>query len=58
MSRTIVATIVKKIDLEDDYVDYTDAQLIDLFDEDFHTGSFDDWRWDSESVSVEVFPTE
>lgn len=58
MSRTVIATIVKTINLEDDYTDYTDQDLIEMFDEDFHTHSLDDWRWDDESVTFEVLPTE
>jgi len=58
MSRTVVATIVKTITLEDDYSDKTDSEIIEMFQEDVDNSSLDDWRWDDESTTLEVFPTE
>lgn len=58
MSRTVVATIVKTITLEDDYSDKSDEEILEMFQEDVDNYSLDDWRWDDESVSLEVFPTE
>ena len=58
MSRTVVATIVKTITLEDDYSDKTDSEIVEMFQEDADNSSLDDWCWDDESVSLEVFPTE
>lgn len=58
MSRTVVATIVKTITLEDDYSDKTDSEIIEMFQEDVDNPSLDDWRWDDESTTLEVFPTE
>lgn len=58
MSRTVVATIVKTITLEDDYSDKTDSEIVKMFQEDADNSSLDDWCWDDESVSLEVFPTE
>ena len=58
MSRTVVATIVKTITLEDDYADKSDEDIIDMFQEDVDNSSLDDWCWDDESTTLEVFPTE
>lgn len=60
MNRTVVATVVKtiKLDSSDAYSDYTDEQIVEMFNEDFNNRSFDDWRWDDESVTIEVFKTE
>lgn len=60
MNRTVVATVFKtiKLDSSDAYSDYTDEQIVEMFNEDFNNHSFDDWRWDDESVTVEVFKTE
>ena len=58
MSRTVVATIVKTITLEDDYSDKSDEEILEMFQEDVDNYSLDDWRWDDESVTLEVFPTE
>lgn len=58
MSRTVIATIVKTITLEDDYSDKSDEEILEMFQEDVDNYSLDDWRWDDESVTLEVFPTE
>ena len=58
MSRTVVATIVKTITLEYDYSDKTDSEIIEMFQEDIDNSSLDDWRWDDESTTLEVFPTQ
>ncbi len=54
MSRTVVATVVKTITLEDDYSDKTDSEIIEMFQDDVDNYSLDDWRWDEESTSLEV----
>ena len=58
MSHTVVATIVRTITLEDDYSDKTDSEILEMFQEDVDNSSLDDWRWDDESTTLEVFPTE
>ena len=58
MSRTVVATIVRTITLEGDYSDKTDSEILEMFQEDVDNSSLDDWRWDDESTTLEVFPTE
>ena len=58
MSRTVVATIVRTITLENDYSDKTDSEILEMFQEDVDNSSLDDWRWDDESTTLEVFPTE
>lgn len=58
MSRTVVATIVKTITLSKDHSDKTDSEIIEMFQEDVDNSSLDDWRWDDESTTLEVFPTE
>ena len=57
MSRTVVATIVKTITLEDDYADKSDEDIMEMFSESVEDYSLDDWRWDGESVTIEVLPT-
>ena len=60
MNRAVVATVVKtiKLNISDSYYDYTDEQIVEMFNEDFNDHGFDDWIWDDESVTVEVFKTE
>ena len=58
MSRTVVATIVKTITLEDDYTDKSDEDIMEMFSESVEDYSLDDWRWDDESVTIEVLPTD
>ena len=58
MSRTVVATIVRTITLENDYSDKTDSEILEMFQEDVDNSSLDDWRWDDESTTLEVFLTE
>ena len=58
MSRTVVATIVKTITLEDDYADKSDEDIMEMFSESVEDYSLDDWRWDDESVTIEVLPTD
>ena len=58
MSRTVVATIVKTITLEDDYTDKSDEDIMEMFSESVEDSSLDDWRWDDESVTIEVLPTD
>ena len=58
MSRTVVATIVKTITLEDDYADKSDEDITEMFSESVEDYSLDDWRWDDESVTIEVLPTD
>lgn len=58
MSRTVVATIVKTIILEDDYADKSDEDIMEMFSESVEDYSLDEWRWDDESVTIEVLPTD
>lgn len=58
MCRTVVATIVKTITLEDDYADKSDEDIMEMFSESVEDYSLDDWRWDDESVTIEVLPTD
>ena len=58
MSRTIVATIVKTITLGGSRSEMSDSEIIDMFQEDVDNSSLDDWCWDDESTTLEVFPTE
>lgn len=58
MSRTVVATIVKTITLGGSRSEMSDSEIIDMFQEDVDNSSLDDWRWDDESTTLEVFPTE
>lgn len=58
MSRTVVATIVKTITLEDNYADKSDEDIMEMFSESVEDSSLDDWRWDDESVTIEVLPTD
>ena len=58
MSRTVVATIVKTITLEDDYTDKSDEDIMEMFSESVEDYSLDDWCWDDESVTIEVLPTD
>lgn len=58
MSRTVVATIVKTITLSNKHSDKTDSEIIEMFQEDVNNYSLDDWFWDDESTTLEVFPTE
>ena len=58
MSRTVVATIVKTITLEDDYTDKSDEDIMEMFSESVEDYSLDAWRWDDESVTIEVLPTD
>ena len=58
MSRTVVATIVKTITLEDDYADKSEKDIMEMFSESVEDYSLDDWRWDDESVTIEVLPTD
>ena len=57
MSRTVVATIVKTITLEDDYANKSDEDIVEMFSESVEDYSLDDWCWDDESVTIEVLPT-
>ncbi len=58
MSRTVVATIVKTITLEDDYTDKSDEEIMEMFSDDVEDYSMDAWCWDDKSVTVEVLPTD
>ena len=58
MSRTVVATIVKTITLEDDYTDKSDEDIMEMFSESVEDYSLDAWCWDDESVTIEVLPTD
>ena len=58
MSRTVVATIVKTITLEDDYADKSDEDIMEMFSESVEDYSLDGWCWDDESVTIEVLPTD
>lgn len=58
MSRTVAVTIVRTITLEDNYSDKTDSEILEMFQEDADNFSLDDWYWDDESTTLEVFPTE
>lgn len=58
MSRTVVATIVKTITLEGDYTDKSDEDIMEMFSESVEDYSWDAWRWDDESVTIEVLPTD
>ena len=58
MSRTVVATIVKTITLGGSRSEMSDSEIIDMFQEDVDNSSLDDWRWDDESTTLEVFPTQ
>lgn len=58
MSRTVCVTIFKTITLEDDkYKSMSDDEIYDMFNEDVENYSLDDWRWDDESVTLEVKDT-
>jgi len=58
MSRTVAVTIVRTITLKDNYSDKTDSEILEMFQEDADNFSLDDWYWDDESTTLEVFPTE
>ena len=58
MSRTVVATIVKTITLEDDYTDKSDEEIMEMFSDGVEDYSMDDWCWDDKSVTIEVLPTD
>ena len=55
MSRTVVATIVKTITLGGSRSEMSDSEIIDMFQEDVNNSSLDDWCWDDESTTIEVF---
>ena len=58
MGRTVVATIVKTITLGSSRSEMSDSEIIEMFQEDVDNYSLDDWSWDDESTTIEVFPTE
>ena len=58
MSRTVVVTIVKTITLGGSRSEMSDSEIIDMFQEDVDNSSLDNWCWDDESTTLEVFPTE
>ena len=58
MSRTVVATILKTITLGGSRSEMSDSEIIDMFQEDVNNSSLDDWCWDDESTTIEVFPTQ
>lgn len=58
MSHTVVVTIVKTITLNDTYSDKTNSEIIEMFQQDVENYSLEDWSWDDESTTLEVFQTE
>ncbi len=58
MSRTVVATIVKNNHIRRCRSEMSDSEIIDMFQEDVNNSSLDDWCWDDESTTIEVFPTQ